>query len=48
MPYRISASVIAVMRSSRRSRLRTQTATWGAGSGRISSETTFVSRMIMR
>ena len=47
MPKRISASVIEVIRSSRRSRRRTQSATWDAGSGRISSETTLVSRMIM-
>ena len=47
MPKRISASVIEVIRSSRRSRRRTQSATCDAGSGRISSETTLVSRMIM-
>src|SRR6185437_14387339 len=40
MPYRTSASVTAVVRSSRLSRSRTQLATLGAGSERISSETT--------
>jgi hypothetical protein len=48
MPYRTFASVMAVVRSSRLSRSRAQLSTPGAGSGRISSETTFVSRMIMR
>jgi hypothetical protein len=44
-PYRISASVMEEVNSSRLSRLRTQETTCGAGSGRISSETTFVSRL---
>jgi hypothetical protein len=47
MPYRISASVTTVVHSSLPSRLRIQLATCGAGSGRINSETTVVSRTIL-
>ena len=47
MPWRISATVIAVVPSSSARRSLTHCRTRTSGSGRISSETTLVSRIII-